>query len=322
MTFQGSVTDTDGIDHFRIVGGDRLMWSSPETTWAARPQRFAQRHPAPHRHDFSAARESGDRGTSSAARSAGPCMACRRSGNCAKGLWVASGFGRQGLNTTAMAGQLIARSILWGDERWRLFSPFELVWAGGRTGRIVGQAVRTVGARKLGRRRRAGALPRRRARAGEHPRGAPCGSQPPGRHQAAAQTSAARGRDHRRGPFRCPGRGRRRGLFRCRGRGPRGPFRCRGRRPLTRRSDTVVVAANGPAIAGPMAGTTWEGQSSQRSPRLLDAPPTAVSVPSEVFEEKRLLPNVATVPVAPLALNATSLLESLTEKLLSMPVVL
>src|SRR6266571_151008 len=41
MTFQGSVTDTDGVDHFRIVEGDRLMWSSPETTWSARPQRFA-----------------------------------------------------------------------------------------------------------------------------------------------------------------------------------------------------------------------------------------------------------------------------------------
>src|SRR6266567_4662143 len=41
ITFQGSVTDTDGVDHFRIVEGDRLMWSSPETTWEARPQRFA-----------------------------------------------------------------------------------------------------------------------------------------------------------------------------------------------------------------------------------------------------------------------------------------
>jgi hypothetical protein len=40
-----------------------------------------------------------------------------------------------------MAGQLIARSILWGDERWRLFSPFELVWAGGATGRIAGQVI-------------------------------------------------------------------------------------------------------------------------------------------------------------------------------------
>src|SRR6476661_7585113 len=41
ITFRGSVADSDGIDHFRIVDGDRLMWASPETTWAARPQRFA-----------------------------------------------------------------------------------------------------------------------------------------------------------------------------------------------------------------------------------------------------------------------------------------
>src|SRR5215472_17911684 len=31
--FDGSVIDTDGVDHFRIVDGDRLMWASPETTW-------------------------------------------------------------------------------------------------------------------------------------------------------------------------------------------------------------------------------------------------------------------------------------------------
>src|SRR3954452_18464399 len=41
ITFRGSVAYSDGIDHFRIVEGDRLMWASPETTWAARPQRFA-----------------------------------------------------------------------------------------------------------------------------------------------------------------------------------------------------------------------------------------------------------------------------------------
>src|SRR5450631_1789122 len=43
IDFQGSVTDSDGIDHFRIVDGDRLMWASPETTWAARPQRSEER---------------------------------------------------------------------------------------------------------------------------------------------------------------------------------------------------------------------------------------------------------------------------------------
>jgi glycine/D-amino acid oxidase-like deaminating enzyme len=41
VTFQGSVSDSDGVDHFRIVDGDRLMWSSPETTWAGQPERYA-----------------------------------------------------------------------------------------------------------------------------------------------------------------------------------------------------------------------------------------------------------------------------------------
>jgi hypothetical protein len=60
-----------------------------------------------------------------------------------------------------MAGQLIARSILWGDERWRLFSPFELVWAGGTTGRIAGHAIGLWG---RGSAAAAGALARYRER--------------------------------------------------------------------------------------------------------------------------------------------------------------
>jgi hypothetical protein len=55
------------------------------------------------------------------------------------GLWIASGFGRQGINTAAMAAQLVASGMADGDDRWRLFAPFELVWAGGHAGRIVGQ---------------------------------------------------------------------------------------------------------------------------------------------------------------------------------------
>src|ERR1700749_2898952 len=41
IAFKGSVTDTDGIDHFRIVDGDRLMWASAERTWGMRPRRYA-----------------------------------------------------------------------------------------------------------------------------------------------------------------------------------------------------------------------------------------------------------------------------------------
>jgi glycine/D-amino acid oxidase-like deaminating enzyme len=140
MTFQGSVTDTDGIDHFRIVEGDRLMWSSPETTWAARPQRYAGAIARRIRTVFPTL------GKVAISETFGGAVGqtvhgMPQVGQIRPGLWVASGFGRQGLNTTAMAGQLIATGMLDGDERWRLFSPFELVWAGGRTGRIAGHTI-------------------------------------------------------------------------------------------------------------------------------------------------------------------------------------
>ncbi|WP_407155529.1 NAD(P)/FAD-dependent oxidoreductase [Bradyrhizobium sp. STM 3557] len=138
--FAGSVFDSDGIDHFRIIDGDRLMWSSPETTWAMRPQRFAgaiarrirtvfpQLGPVDITETFGGATGQTVHGMPQV-------------GQLRKGLWVASGFGRQGLNTSAMAGQLIASGILAGDDRWRLFSPFELVWAGGVAGRVAGHVV-------------------------------------------------------------------------------------------------------------------------------------------------------------------------------------
>ena len=55
-------------------------------------------------------------------------------------VWLASGFGGHGLNTTAMAGNLIARAIVENDQTWRQFTPFELVWAGGILGRAAVQA--------------------------------------------------------------------------------------------------------------------------------------------------------------------------------------
>src|ERR1700687_1871961 len=41
ITFRGSVADNDGGDHFRIVGGGRLMWASPGTAWAGKAEGFA-----------------------------------------------------------------------------------------------------------------------------------------------------------------------------------------------------------------------------------------------------------------------------------------
>lgn len=161
MTFRGSVIDSDGIDQFRIVEGDRLMWASPETTWAARPERFA---PAIQRRIHTIFPQLGKVGIAEVWGGAiGQTVhGMPQIGQLRRGLWVTSGFGRHGLNTTAMAGLLIARGILWGEERWRLFSPFELVWAGGATGRVAGYAIGMWG---RGSSAAAGALARSRERA-------------------------------------------------------------------------------------------------------------------------------------------------------------
>ena len=45
------------------------------------------------------------------------------------GVWIASAFGGHGLNTTAIAGELVAAAMVEQDDRWRLFIPFGLVWA-------------------------------------------------------------------------------------------------------------------------------------------------------------------------------------------------
>ena len=160
IAFKGSVIDTDGVDQFRIVDGDRLMWASPETTWDARPQRFASSIARRIRTIFP------QLGRVQVTDVWGGAIGqtvhgMPQIGQLRRGLWVASGFGRQGLGTSAMAGQLIARSVLWGDERWRLFSPFEVVWAGGATGRVAGQL---IGMWERGSSAAAGALARYRER--------------------------------------------------------------------------------------------------------------------------------------------------------------
>jgi glycine/D-amino acid oxidase-like deaminating enzyme len=161
IAFKGSVMDSDGIDHFRIVDGDRLMWASPETTWDVQPKRFAS---AVQRRINTVFPRLGKVAISDVFGGAVGITVhgMPQVGQLRKGLWVASGFGRQGIATSAMAGLLVARSILWGDERWRLFSPFELVWAGGPTGRVAGHL---IGKWTRGSSAAAGALARYRERA-------------------------------------------------------------------------------------------------------------------------------------------------------------
>jgi hypothetical protein len=116
------------------------MWASPETTWDARPRRFA---PVIQRRIATIFPQLGKVAISDVFGGAVGVTVhgMPQIGQLRRGLWVASGFGRHGVNTSAMAGQVIARSILWGEERWKLFSPFELVWAGGATGRVAGHLI-------------------------------------------------------------------------------------------------------------------------------------------------------------------------------------
>ena len=62
-------------------------------------------------------------------------------GEIERGVWLASGFGGHGLNTSAMGGELVARGLVDDDQTWRLFAPYELVWAGGVLGSVLAQGI-------------------------------------------------------------------------------------------------------------------------------------------------------------------------------------
>jgi gamma-glutamylputrescine oxidase len=140
VDYRGAITDTDlANNHYRIVGADRLLWSGHSTTWEGDPQRYARRLAADIKQVYPQLGEvaiehvwSGVLGNA--------LHRMPQIGELSTGLWLASGFGGHGLNTTAMAGIILAQAIVEGDDTWRLFAPFELVWAGGRIGRVVMQA--------------------------------------------------------------------------------------------------------------------------------------------------------------------------------------
>ncbi len=168
--YRGAVSDSDLADnHYRIVDGDRLMWSGRATIWARNPRRYVRTLTADIRRTYPQLGEvavdyswSGTLGNS--------IHRMPQIGELGPGLWLASGFGGHGLNTTAMAGNLIARAIVEGDQTWRQFAPFELVWAGGIFGRATAQMyywMKRVRDAIAERRARAAEMAHRRAREAE-----------------------------------------------------------------------------------------------------------------------------------------------------------
>ncbi len=131
--------DRWAADYYRVVDGDRLLWGGHITTATREPRRLAERL----YRDMVAVYPQLDGVRVEAAWSGLMSYALHRMpqiGRLPDGLWYAQAFGGHGMNTAAVAGQLIAGAIAAGDDRWRLFEPFGLDRTWGPLGRAGVQA--------------------------------------------------------------------------------------------------------------------------------------------------------------------------------------
>lgn len=126
-------------DYYRLVdGGARLLWGGRITTRAADPAGIAREL----RQEMLTAypqlaglrTELSWSGLMGYARHLMPQL-----GTLQSGVWHITAFGGHGLNTTAIAGKVLAEAILGESDRIRLFAPFGLDWAGGTAGLLVAQ---------------------------------------------------------------------------------------------------------------------------------------------------------------------------------------
>jgi glycine/D-amino acid oxidase-like deaminating enzyme len=140
IKFRGMVTDNElGDSDYRIVDRDRLLWADRCTVWQGEPRRYARslldnlRRTYPQLGEVEAQFAwSGALGNT--------VHRMPQIGELSPGVWLLSGFGGRGINTTAMGANIVAGAIVEGGQAWLLFRPFELVWAGGRLGRAAVQS--------------------------------------------------------------------------------------------------------------------------------------------------------------------------------------
>ncbi len=126
-------------DYYRLIEDDRLLWGGRITTRVSQPSRLAQMMK---RDMLSVFPRLGNpkidyawAGLMAYALHKMPLI-----GRGPDGQWFATAFGGHGLNTTAMAGILLARAIADGDDEYRRFAAFAPQWAGGPFGRVGVQA--------------------------------------------------------------------------------------------------------------------------------------------------------------------------------------
>jgi gamma-glutamylputrescine oxidase len=141
IRFKGAVSDSRHANHhYRIVGDDRLLWSGSASFGRGLgpvgrlllKRRFERAilsiYPELGPVEFESVWPA-DMGLT--------IHGMPQIGEVQPGIWLASGFGGHGLHTATLAGHLIAGAICDADDTWRQFLPYELVWAGGRAGRVI-----------------------------------------------------------------------------------------------------------------------------------------------------------------------------------------
>ncbi|PBB42164.1 FAD-dependent oxidoreductase [Mesorhizobium sp. WSM3866] len=141
-----AIATTDGIgdsrragDYYRVVeDGRRLLWGGRITTRAASPAALAwelRREMVGTYPQLAALKtELAWSGLMAYARHLMPQI-----GQLQPGVWYLTAFGGHGINTTAMAGKVVAEAILGQSDRYRLFERFGLTWAGGPVGLAAAQ---------------------------------------------------------------------------------------------------------------------------------------------------------------------------------------
>ncbi|MGE3149595.1 MAG: NAD(P)/FAD-dependent oxidoreductase [Pseudorhodoplanes sp.] len=139
IDYRGAVSDSEWADsHYKLLPDGRLLWSGRMTVWPGRPRGYANslRREIARVYPQLGKVEISHFWTGMLGNAV---HLMPQIGEVSSGVWLASGFGGHGLNTTAMAGEMIARAIVENDTTWRLFDSYGLVWAGGLAGRAAVQ---------------------------------------------------------------------------------------------------------------------------------------------------------------------------------------
>ncbi len=132
---RGAVVDTRRAgNYYRHIDDGRLLWGGGITTLLSRPKNLAQAMGREMRSVYPALQspriDYAWQGEMGYAIHKMPLI-----GRDGSGQWFALAFGGHGLNTTAMAGQVLASAIADGDDTYRRFIPFAPQWAYGQLGR-------------------------------------------------------------------------------------------------------------------------------------------------------------------------------------------